>query len=97
MDHGKVWDVFSYGKIVELRHLWKFDAAYSAYAIQGLGSFDGTFGAYQLRLLARINTESLGEFGYVAVFRAGGQVQAFLPPRDYSIVLDEGQLTVTYT
>ena len=103
LSHPHIWItakaeiVFLEGKVIEIRHSWKFDAAYSAYAIQGLGSSDGTLGADQLRLLAKINTESLGEFGYFTVLKADDQAQAFLPPRDYAMALDKGQLTLTYT
>jgi len=101
--HPHVWItasadvVFSDGKFTELRHHWTFDAAYTAYAIQGLGSSDGTLSQDQLRLLAKINTESLGEFGYFTVLKTNDRAQAFAPPRDYTMVLEKGQLTLTFT
>lgn len=103
LGHPHVWItaraeiVFSERKVIEIHHSWTFDAAYSAYAIQGLGSSDGTLAADQLRLLAKINIESLGEFGYFTVLKADDQAQAFLPPRDYAMALEKGQLTLTYT
>ena len=101
--HPHVWItasaeiVFSNGEFTELRHHWTFDAAYTAYAIQGLGSSDGTLSQDQLRLLAKINTESLGEFGYFTVLKTNDRPQAFAPPRDYTMVLENGQLTLTFT
>ena len=101
--HPHVWItastevVFSDGKFTELRHHWTFDAAYTAYAIQGLGSSDGTLSPSQLRLLAKLNTEALGEFGYFTIMKTNDQAQAFTPPRDYAMALEKGQLTLTFT
>lgn len=96
--HPHVWItvkaeiVFSDGKVTEVRHHWTFDAAYSAYAIQGLGSSDGTLGQDQLQLLAKVNTDSLNEFGYFTVLKVNEQAQAFAFPRDTTMVLENGQL-----
>ncbi len=103
LGHPHVWItaraeiVFSDGKVTEIRHHWTFDAAYSAYAIQGLGSSDGTLSQDQLRLLAKVNTDALSEFGYFTVLKANDQAQAFVPPRDFAMALEKGQLTLTYT
>jgi len=103
LGHPHVWItaraevVFLDGQVTEIHHHWTFDAAYSAYAVQGLGSSDGTLGDGQLRLLAKINTDALGEFGYFTLLTANDQAQAFAPPRDYAMVLNQGQLTLTYT
>lgn len=100
--HPHVWItvkadiVFSDGAVTAVRHRWTFDAAYSAYAIQGLGSSDGTLGREQLQQLAKVNTESLHEFGYFTALKVNDQAQAFGPPRDATMVLDNGQLTLAF-
>ncbi len=103
LGHPHVWItvraelVFSDSLVTEVRQHWTFDPAYSAYAIQGLGSADGTLNEGQLRQLAMVNTESLGEFGYFTFLKVNGQNQVFSRPRDTAMVLEGGRLTLTYS
>ena len=71
------------GKIEAIRHAWQFDEFYSAFAVQGLGK-DGKMPTREdLAPLAKVNIESLAEFGYFTVGKAGGKAVEFDDPKDY--------------
>ena len=52
------------GKVTALRHFWTFDEAYSAFQVQGLGTDGKLPTREQLAALAKVNVESLAEFGF---------------------------------
>lgn len=53
------------GYLTHIRHHWRFDDLYTAYAVQGLdANQDGTFSPDELAELAAINIQGLEEFGY---------------------------------
>jgi ABC-type uncharacterized transport system substrate-binding protein len=85
------------GKITGVRHAWTFDKGYSAYVTQGLDSNkDGKLTPEELQELAKENTESLADFDYFTVLKADGAKQAFAAPRDYRMVFDDGEATLSY-
>jgi len=89
--HPHVWvDVASEvafdgeGRIVAVRHHWRFDAAFSAYATQGLDTDgDGQMSAEELKPLAEVNVASLAEYGYFTELLAGGEPVKLGEPEDY--------------
>lgn len=86
------------GKVTAVKHSWLFDDAYSSYAVQGLDTnHDGITSREELAELAKVNTESLGEFGYFTVLKADGKRQDFGPPQDYWLDYDKGRLTLNFT
>jgi ABC-type uncharacterized transport system substrate-binding protein len=82
------------GKITAVRHRWTFDPGYSAYVTQGLGK-DGKPTPEELQDLAKTNAESLAEFGYFTEMKVNGAKQAFSAPRDYGMVVADGQATLS--
>lgn len=86
------------GKVTAIRHTWAFDEAYSVYAVQGLDTNnDGIWSRAELAELAKVNVESLSEFGFFTVAKANGKTQEFGAPTDYSLVFDKKTLTLTFT
>jgi len=72
------------GKITGISNAWSFDEGYSAYAVQGIPTQpDGTIARETLDVLAKSNTEALGEFGYFTVIRADGKKLPLGAPKDY--------------
>ena len=73
------------GKISAIRAAWTFDDMYSSFAIQGLGDPDKLLTREQLAPLAKTNVDSLAEFGWFTVGKAGGKPVLFRDPIDYSL------------
>lgn len=102
--HPHVWVtarselVFSGDALAAIRHVWQFDEAFTAFAIQGLDSDgDGTLTQAELQPLAKVNVESLSEFDFFT-FVAGGDFEAkFAPPTEYWLDFNDGKLTLFYT
>lgn len=85
------------GTLTGVRHAWTFDAAYSAFAAQGLGTAgEGKATPAELAGLARENTESLAEFGYFTRLKAGGRKQDFGEATDPRMSLEDGELTLRF-
>src|SRR3954447_24719410 len=64
------------GKVTSVRHAWTFDPAYSAFSVQGLDkNNDGKLTPDELQELAKVNAESLSEFGFFTVLKANGAKQ----------------------
>jgi ABC-type uncharacterized transport system substrate-binding protein len=86
------------GRIQGVRHVWTFDEAYSAFAVQGLDTNrDGKLSAEELAELAKVNVESLHEFDFFTFARASGAKQDFAQPVDYALTYDKAQLTLSFT
>ena len=85
------------GKVTAVRHIWTFDEAYSAYVTQGLDkNNDGNLTPEELQDLAKVNTESLGDFDYFTHLKANGAKQAFGAPRDPKMVFENGAATLSF-
>ncbi|MCK0208224.1 DUF1007 family protein [Starkeya koreensis] len=103
--HPHVWvevrselDYAPDGKLAGVRHHWKFDEAFSTYALQGLETTpDGKPSAATLKELAQVNIDSLKEFDYFTYAKRGKQSSPFLPPKDYSLTYDGTALTLHFT
>ncbi|TYC60606.1 DUF1007 family protein [Rhodobacterales bacterium] len=76
------------GKAVAVRHVFRFDDAFSAFAVQGFDTNrDGTYSREELSELAKVNVESMADFGY---FTFGDNTKVefdFAPPTDYWLEL----------
>ena len=86
------------GRMVAIRHHWRFDEGFSAYAIQGLDTNDdGKYSREELDPLAQVNVESLNEYEFFTFMTIGDRDIGFSDPRDYWLDLDAGQLTLHFT
>jgi ABC-type uncharacterized transport system substrate-binding protein len=88
----------SEARISAVRHAWTFDAAYSAFAVQGLDkNGDGKLSREELADLAKVNIESLNEYGYFTFVKADGAKQELNDPVDYALDFANGELTLRFT
>lgn len=86
------------GQIIAIRHHWRFDEAFSAFAIQGLDTDnDGRYSRAELDPLAEVNVTSLAEFEFFTFLTVGDFEAGFSKPVDYWLDLDEGYLTLHFT
>ncbi len=85
------------GKVTGVRHHWTFDEAYSTYAVQGLdANGDGVFSRDELAELAKVNAESLSEFGYFTSLKTDGKRQELTTPVEPWLEHAAGQLTLHF-
>lgn len=86
--------------ITGIRHAWTFDEFYTAMAIEGLDADgDGVYSKEELAPLAKVNVESLQEFGYFTFVHFDGE-DKFLPlkaPVDYWVEYEDTVLTLHFT
>lgn len=90
--------VFKDGRITAIRHVWRFDEPFTAFAIQGLDADgDGTLTHEELQPLAKINVESLKEYDYFTFLSVAGSEATFTDPPEYWLDFAGGRLTLFYT
>ena len=88
----------SSGRITAIKHHWRFDEDFSAFAIQGLDlDGDGQYSKAELEPLAEVNVTSLREFDFFTFMYVGDKPTAFAKPTNYWLDLDDGFLTLHYT
>src|SRR6185312_8187625 len=87
------------GKITGIRHAWSFDDMFSTFATQGLESKEkGKFTREELAPLAKVNVESLKEFGYFTFATADGKKADLTEPApDYWLDYADQVLTLNFT
>lgn len=86
------------GAITALRHAWTFDEAFSTFSTQGLDkNKDGKLDREELADLAKVNVESLSEYGYFTEVKTGKDKASFGPVQDYYLSHDGKALTLHYT
>ena len=87
------------GAITGVRHTWAFDDMFSAFATQGLASKEkGKFTREELAPLAKVNVESLKEYGYFTYATADGKkVPMGEPLPGYWLDFNDSILTLHFT
>ncbi len=86
------------GAVTAVRNIWQFDEAFTAFAIQGLDADgDGKLSDAELAPLAKVNVESLEEYGFFTQLREGRTRHAFVPPSEFWLEFHGGRLTLFYT
>ncbi|HUN12111.1 MAG TPA: DUF1007 family protein [Rhabdaerophilum sp.] len=86
------------GEVEALKHAWKFDDAFSTFSTQGLDkNGDGKFDREELADLAKVNVESLSEYGYFSFIRRGKDQAEFGSVKDYWLSHDGKNLTLHFT
>src|SRR5207344_2715541 len=69
------------GRITGIRHAWSFDDMFSTFATQGMESKEkGKFTREELAPLAKVNVESLKEYGYFTFATADGKKAELTDP-----------------
>jgi ABC-type uncharacterized transport system substrate-binding protein len=103
--HPHVWVTFhseivygADGAVTGVRHAWRFDDMFSAYALQGTRhAKKGQYTREELAALAQTNIESLKEYAYFTFARADGKKQKFSEPVDYWLEYDNPALVLHFT
>ena len=86
------------GYIEAIRHHWRFDEGFSAYALQGLDvDGDGLYSTEELKPLARANVDTLSPFGYFTFLTIEELTANYEGPTDYQLDYDGTHLTLHYT
>jgi ABC-type uncharacterized transport system substrate-binding protein len=86
------------GRIEGVRHHWRFDEAFSAFAAQGLDEDgDGALTREELQPLAQVNVESLSEYAFFTFLTAGGGEAKFGAPEGYWLEQMDGRLVLHFT
>lgn len=86
------------GNLVSVENIWKFDAAFSQYALQGMDTNeDGAYTKDELAPLAEINVTSLKDFEFFSYLTIGENRMALLPPTKYWLEYQGDRLTLFYT
>ncbi|MCC6736583.1 MAG: DUF1007 family protein [Bauldia sp.] len=86
------------GALTAVRHIWQFDEAFSAYAVQGLDANNhGVLTRAELAPLAQINVDSLAEYGFFTWLTVDGASVDFAAPSDYFLDMYGGRLTLFFT
>lgn len=86
------------GRITAIRHHWRFDEGFTAFALQGLDTDgDGLYSADELKPLAQENVDGVKDYDYFTVVSVGDYQAGFAPPTDYELELDGDRLTLHYT
>ncbi|ETR78474.1 ABC transporter substrate-binding protein [Afipia sp. P52-10] len=86
------------GAITGIRHTWKFDDMFSAYAVQDIQNKDkGVYTREELAPLAQINVDSLKEFDFFTFAKAGKTKEQFLEPVDYFLEYRDSALILHFT
>ena len=68
------------GRMTAVRHIWQFDEAFTSFAIQGLDADnDGKLSDDELQPLAKVNVDSLKEYGFFTYLTVGQEGRGIRP------------------
>lgn len=88
----------SEGRMTAVRHIWQFDEAFTAFAVQGLdANNDGKLSDEELQPLAKVNVDSLKDYNYFTNLKADGKHVPMSLPSEYWLDFHSGRLTLFYT
>jgi ABC-type uncharacterized transport system substrate-binding protein len=87
------------GTVTGIRHHWTFDDMFSAFAVQGMTpKVKGQFSREELSPLAKVNIESLKEYGYFTYATVDGKKAVFGDPLPgYWLDAKDSILTLNFT
>jgi ABC-type uncharacterized transport system substrate-binding protein len=86
------------GSVIGVRHAWRFDDMFSAYALQGIShAKKSQYTRDELAPLAKVNVESLKEYDYFTFARINGKKVKFAEPIDYWLEYENPALVLHYT
>ena len=86
------------GSMTGVRHAWKFDDMFSAYALQGIHhAKKGQYTREELASLAQLNVGSLKEYDYFTLARGDGEKLKFTAPVDYWLEYASPSLVLHFT
>jgi ABC-type uncharacterized transport system substrate-binding protein len=86
------------GSMTGIRHAWRFDDMFSAYALQGIHhAHKGQYTRQELESLAKLNVESLKEYAYFTYARGDGKKLKFSEPVDYWLEYASPALILHFT
>jgi len=86
------------GAVSGLRHAWTFDAAFSAWMIQGLDTNgDRETSPEELQGLADENMAGLAEYGFYTYAGIEDAQIALAPTGDHRMVYEDGRVTLSYS
>jgi ABC-type uncharacterized transport system substrate-binding protein len=85
------------GRMTHVRNVWKFDRAFSAFAVQGIDAgADGKLTEKELAPLAKVNVDSLKEYAFFTYLSIGRQKLKFDFPDQYFLRMYDGRLTLFF-
>jgi ABC-type uncharacterized transport system substrate-binding protein len=85
------------GTVTGVDHVWSFDDAYAAMALEGLDTNnDGKYDQHELEPLLKVNMDGLKEFNYFTVAKLGDEQLEFLPPTNAHLDYTNGVLHLTF-
>lgn len=85
------------GTVTGVDHVWSFDDAYAAMALEGLDTNnDGQYDQHELEPLLKVNMDGLKEFNYFTVAKLGDEQLAFNPPTTAHLEYTNGVLRLFF-
>jgi ABC-type uncharacterized transport system substrate-binding protein len=87
----------SKGRITDIRHVWQFDPAFSAFATMGFDkNGDGKLSSAELAPLAKVNVTSLSSYDFFTWLRVRGKDVKLKFPDRYFLRFRKDRLTLYY-
>ncbi len=85
-------------RITAIRHRWKFDDQYTAFALIGMDvDKDGKYSALELEPLAKENISSLNQFDYFTFAEQQKKPIPLKDPVDYKLTYENDELVLNFT
>ncbi len=88
---------YDQGTVTGVDHVWSFDDAYAAMALEGLDTNnDGKYDQHELEPLLKVNMDGLKEFNYFTVAKLGEGQLTFSPPTNAHLEYVNGVLRLFF-